>query len=244
MSTPYIAHISEEETQNTYTTEKTRVGQLAMVEDGRLFRFTENGGVATVCSEMQQARLEVVANALAQAVGTMAAGVTVLTGVGASNASFAVNILKGGYVFSPTSADLNPVYRIKSNTLITLGAETGTITLWTPTVAAIGVNSTISYIRSLWRDTIVAVSTTPTAMVLGVAVNATPVDNFGWIQSRGVASVLFSDTPVIGDPLGPGTAPGAAREFAAGSAEVNPVYGICVVAAANTVTGLAFLTID
>ena len=244
MSFPNILHIGEEETLSSYTTERVPVGSLAMIEDGRKYRFTENGGVAQVVGEMQQARLEVVADSTGQTVGTMAAGVTVLTGVGATNNDFAIDVLKYGYVFTDTAADANPAYRVKSNTLLDAGASTGTITLFVPTRAAIAAATTVSYLRSPWRDTIVAVATPPTAKVLGVAVNAIAIDAFGWICSRGPASVLTQGTLVIGDPCSPGTDAGSARDVAAGTAEVEPVYGIVLKVEATTEHSLVFLTLD
>ena len=244
MSFPNILNISEEETFNTYTAERVPVGSLARVEDGRLYRFVENGGVALVASTMAQSRLEVVADSTGQTVGTMAAGVTVLTGVGATNNDFAIDVLKYGYVFTDTAADLNPAYRIKSNTLLDAGASTGTITLFSPTVAAIAAATTVSYMRSPWRDVIVTVATTPTAKVLGAAVNALAIDAFGWVCSRGPASVLTQGTLVIGDPCSPGTDAGSARDVAAGTAETEPIYGYVLKVEATTESSLIFLTLD
>lgn len=244
MSHPNIVHMSEEQTFVTSTTEVPPVGALAMIEDGRLYRFVENGATALVASTMVQSMLEIVADSTGQAVGTLAAGVTVLTGVGSTNNNYAIDLLKLGYVFSDTAADLNPAYRIKSNTLITAAATTGTITLFVPTTAAIAAASTISYMRSPWRDVIVTVATTPTAIVLGVAVIAIAVDAFGWICSRGPASVLTQGTVVIGDAVSPGTDAGSVRDVAAGTAEVEPFLGKVLKVEATTESSLIFLTID
>src|SRR3990167_1139350 len=146
MSFPTIAHIAEDEIFNQYSTERRPVGQKAITEDGRQFRFCENGGVAMVVASMYQSVISAtIADGLNEVVGTMAAGDTVLTGVGATTNSQAIDSLKEGYVFSLTAADLNPCYRIKSNTLITQGAATGTITLYTPLQAAIAPAPPISF---------------------------------------------------------------------------------------------------
>ena len=74
MSFPNILNISEEETFNTYTTEKVPVGSLARVEDGRLYRFSEVGATALVVNDMNQGTAPS-ANFQTEAVGTLAAGV-------------------------------------------------------------------------------------------------------------------------------------------------------------------------
>ena len=244
MSFPQISHISEETTHDTYTTEKRPVGSLAMAEDGRVYRFIENGGTALVSARMNQARLEVVADTSGMPIDTLAVGVTVLTGIGVDNTAIAADVLKYGYCFTDTAADLNPVYRIKSNTALIVATDTAKFTLYSPTVAAIAAATTITYMRHPCRDTIIAVATTPTAMVLGATVNAVPADNFGWICSRGPARVLTQGTLVIGDPCGPGTDAGSVRDLAAGSAETNPVYGVVLRVEATTECSLVFLQID
>ena len=241
MSFPNIVNMANLESFNTYTTEYYPVGTRAITEDGREYRFTENGGTALVVANIIQSRLEVVADSTGQAVATMAAGATVLTGVAAANNSFAVDVLKYGYVFTDTAADTNPAYRVKSNTLITFGASTGTITLYEPLQAAIAAASTICYMRNPWRDVIQAVASTPTAAVVGGAVKAIPVDNFGWVQTHGPFRVLTQGTLVIGDPVTNGSDAGSAAPTTATTA---PIFGYVLKVEATTEMSLIFLTID
>src|SRR3990172_5167803 len=196
MSFPGYTRLSEEQTFSTFTTERVPVGTLGQLEDGRLYRFAENGGVALVVANMIQSEVPL-ADTLAEAVATLAAGVTVLTGIGGTTADTAANAMKEGYVYSTTAADLNPAYRVKSNTLITAAAATGTITLYSPLVAAIAAASTISYVKNPHRDVVVAVATTPTAQVVGASVNAIALDEFGWLQTRGPCRVLNGGTTTL-----------------------------------------------
>lgn len=244
MGLPNIVFMSEELTLKTYTTEMRPLGTLAMIEDGRQYHFTENGTTALVVGELVQARLEVVADSSGQTIGTLAAGVTVLTGIGATNNNFAIDVLKNGYCFFDTAVDKNPAYRIKSNTLLTAGASTGTITLYVPTTVAVAAADTICYMRNAWKGVIVSVATTPTAKVLGVPNVAIAASEFGWTQSRGPASVLTQGTIVIGDAVSPGTAAGSARDVAAGTAETEPFLGFVLKVEATTEHSLIFLTLD
>lgn len=197
MAFPNTVWGSEEESFKTTTTKRVPLGTKMVGEDGRVYRYCENGGVAQLVASLYQMFVPE-ADTLEEAVGTMAAGDTVLTGVGATTGSQAADLLVDGYVWSLTAADLNPAYRIKSNTLITAGAATGTITLYNPLEAAIAAATTISYIRNPYKDIIVHPSPA-TAPVLGWAVKAIAVDAFGWIQSAGVCRALIDGTVVIDD---------------------------------------------
>jgi len=211
MSFPNIIHLGEEATFSTYTAERYPVGTRAYAEDGRIFRFAEVGATLLVVGDMTQGTAPS-ANFQTEVVGTLAAGVTVLTGVGATTGDGAVNLFKYGYVASDDTTQL-PAMRIKSNTLITNGSATGTITLFTPTPSAITVNSTISYIKNPWRDVIQSVATTPTALITGVTRLAAAADSFCWIQTGGICSVQYDTGTTaiaeVGDPVKTGVAAGA-----------------------------------
>jgi hypothetical protein len=152
------------------------------------------------------------ANYQSKAIATLAAGVTVLTGIGSTTADGAVNAFKYGYVHTDNATTL-PIARIKSNTLITANAATGTITLFTPTPTAIAAANTISYIKNIWRDVIQGVATTPTAVPAGVCRVAAAANGFCWLQTKGVSTVQYdSGTTAIvavGDPAQMGVAAGA-----------------------------------
>ena len=240
---PHTVRLGEDQVLEQHSTEKITVGTRGMAEDGRVYRFCENGGVALIVANMVQSEVPV-ADGLNEVVDAMAAGATVLTGVGATTNDIAVNALKEGYCFSLTAADTNPCYRIKSNTLLDAGQATGTITLYTPLQAAIAAASTISVCKNPWRDIIAMVATTPTAFVCGVAIKALALDTFGWVLTRGVARVLTGGTgTVIGDPIGPGDATGSVDLVAALVQDV-PFLGHTVVAGAATEMGLYFINID
>ena len=214
MSFPNILHITEEETFNSYTTERVPVGTKAVVEDGRVFRFSEVGATALVVNDMNQGEAPTTGYS-GEAIGTLAAGVTVLTGVGATNegGSIAIvaDVLKYGYIHTDNATTL-PIMRIKANTAIALGS-TGTVTLFLPTPTAIAGGNTVSYIKNPWRDVIQGVITTPTAVPTGVCRVAAAAAAFCWLQTAGVTTVQYdtATTPIaaVGDPVQMGVAAGA-----------------------------------
>ncbi len=203
MDFPNIIYGVEAEAFNSYTREGPPVGHKMVIEDGRTFRFAEAAGSALVVGSLNQGAVPS-ANFETEAIGTHAAGVTVLTEVGASTGNGAIGLFKYGWIWTDDTTQL-PLMRIKDNTLISEAADTGTITLFNPTPAAITVNSTVSYVKNVWRDVIIHDSPN-TAVLTGVCKLALAANEYGWLQTAGPCSVLYdsSGTAVagIGDPVG------------------------------------------
>ena len=206
MSFPRKVHGTEDEAFNSYTVEGPPVGTVMVIEDGRVFRFSECGtSTALVVGSLNQGEVPST-NFSDEATGALnAAGVTILTDVRSTGANMAVNALREGYVYTSAITNL-PLVRVKDNTVITAGATTGTITLFNPTPAAVASGATLSYFKNPWRDVIVHPASAVTAIPTGVCKIALAVDNFGWLQTAGPCSILYgSGTQAIagvGDPVG------------------------------------------
>lgn len=242
MPFPHVVWGSEFESVKTSTTKRLPLGTQMVAEDGRCFRYCENGGAAQVVGKLYQSEVPL-ADGLNEVVGTIAAGQTVLTAVGATTGNYNIDILVDGYCYSLTAASLGPCNRIKSNTLITAGAATGTITLYEPLDVALGAADTISYTKNPYMDVIIHPSP-PTAMVCGVAVKAHAQDVFGFLATKGPCRVLVDGTHIAGDIVVPSTAvDGAWMPSAAfhtdGSASVR-----VITVEADTTYGLVWLDID
>jgi len=229
MSYPQVSHGSEEEAFNEYSTERFPVGSKMELVDGRIFRHCEAANAALVAGNMSQGAVIHATNYLDEAVGTLDAGVFVLTGVGSTGANMVIDLLKYGYVYSSNETDL-PLMRCKSNTLITASAVTGTITLFTPTPSAITVDCTISYFANPWRDVIISASPA-TAIYTGVCKRALSANYYGWVQTTGPVSMLYDtgttaiasiNYPVVGSVS---AIDGACEGVAAGTTETDPIFG-------------------
>lgn len=243
MAFPNVIHGSEEETLNTYTAERFPVGSKMEIEDGRIFRFAEAGATALEDDELTEA-VAPSANFLDEAVATLAAGVLVLTGVGSTTGNGAVNLFRYGYVWSSTATNANPLYRIKSNILITAGATSGTITLFVPTVAAYAAADTITYIENPWRDIIVATATTAAGVHTGVPAIDIAANAFGWVQTRGPALVLIAGVVVLGNPVIVSGTAGAVGPAASQTTNLTGVIGRCIAVEATTEHGPIFLQLE
>lgn len=242
MSFPRTIHGSEAEVYNTSSSEdRSKIGQKMVIEDGRVFRFSLADSTALVAALLNQAAIPEVAKYGDQAVGTIAVGETVLTGVGSATSNLAASELINGYCWSEQTTQLGPAARIEDNTLITAAAETGTITLHNPLSVAIAAGDTISYIRNTWRNVIVY-PTTETGQVAGVTVSAIPASNYGWLQTAGPAKIQTSGSIVVTAPIiGAGAAAG---EVTVGSAATDDVIGYFMHWEQADEDGLFFLTIE
>ena len=199
MGFPRILNLGELDTYDTYSATATRpqLGQKMVIEDGRTFRLVGAGGTALINANCTQS-IAPSGNFKDEAVGTVAAGETVITDVDSTGGNAAIDLLVNGYFNILTAANLGPVYRIKSNTLITASGNSGTITLYHPLAIAIAVGDKCSYVESPFNDVIIA-ATTPSAPIVGVVVIAVTANEYGWVATGGPTRV-FQDTnsvPVV-----------------------------------------------
>ncbi len=243
MGFPRVINGSEAEVYKVSTAEdRARVGQKMVIEDGRIFRFSLADSTALVAALLNQAAIPEVAKYGDQTVGVIAAGETVLTGIGADTTSLAASQLVNGYCWSEQTTQLGPAARIKDNTLITQSAETGTITLHNPLSVAIVAADTISYIRNTWRNVIVAPATNETGQVAGVTVTAVPISNYCWLQTAGPAKIQTNGSIVVTAPIkGNGAAAG---EVTVASAATDTVVGYFMFWEQSDEDGLFYLTIE
>ncbi len=231
MSYPVLYHGGEAEAFNSYATERdgVMIGGKMMLSDGRIFRYTHCGSsTALVVGSLNQAVVHTT-NYSAEAVGVIAAGETVLTAVGSTGTSPVADQMKFGYAYTDNATTL-PMMQIKSNTLITAGAATGTITLFTPTPTIIATANTLCYFENPWEDIIVKPASANTAMVLGICKIALTKAYWGWVQTQGPTTALYDSSTTaiagIGDPVGPDQAvAGAISGLANAATDTDNIIG-------------------
>lgn len=189
---------SEDEAHRTYSTERNPVGMKMIVEDGRTFRFCENGAVAAVAANMMQGLVPVTATK-GEAVGTIAAGEVDLLAVISTGATQAEDLYNRGYVMVVEAAQLDPVHLILKSGEFPSGGSTGaTLTLESPMVDAIGGSEVVTYVQNPYRNVIIHPSP-PTYLLSGVVVRAIAIDEYGWLATSGPAKVLTDGTLLIGE---------------------------------------------
>jgi hypothetical protein len=197
MGFPNIVYGHESDTFADDDTQGVPVGTKLIIEDGRAYRYAKADSTALVAALLNSGPIPEVAKYGDQPVGTIAVGATSITGVGSATTDMGIDQLVNGYCWSEQTTQLGPAQRIKSNTLISNGAETGTITLYEGLAIAYGASDTISYVRNTWRNIIIH-ATSEAAEVAGVTVCAVAASVWAWVQVHGPAKVQTSGTPVVG----------------------------------------------
>lgn len=242
-----ILNAPEGEQYNTYTNQRWPLGTLMMLQDGRKFRFFENGATALAAgrliqSEVPGANFDELAIPSAVAVNTKAFNVT----NGAT--AITLNQFAEGYMNVEDDAGEGHLYKIAGNAAEAAGSAPFEVQLAHGILVAFTTATTVGLTKSPYRDAIIHPSP-PTAAVLGVTPVAVAANAFGWVQTWGPCSVLTEGTLVIGDSVqASSSADGAVTPFTltegTPNVEITPVVGWCMELAATTEHSLVFLTIE
>lgn len=213
----------------------TNLGGLATTGDGRYFRWALAGATALVPGKLQQASAEVTANENL-AMAAAAIGATQVTTT--TTVTVTANQYAGGWVVVTTTPGQGYQYQIGSHAAATAGVLT--LNLVDPIIVALTTASVIDLVSSPFVSVIVN-PTTATSSIVGVAVAATPAAGYGWIQVRGVASVLAQGTIVVGEQVAASSTTAGAVVATSG---VLAAVGVAVTGIATTEYGAIDLKIS
>tara|TARA_R100000687_G_scaffold78464_1_gene71859 strand:+ start:898 stop:1644 length:747 start_codon:yes stop_codon:yes gene_type:complete len=208
------------------STQRHPLGTAMVFQDGRRFRYAENGGTAIGEGLLVQTEAVVANHDEDLVVATSASvgdtGISVTLGGTAA----AVNIYKEGYIFiniPVSSTSPHEFYKIKSHLAIGSGG-TGTINIDEEDgfhTAITAGTDTVGLIKSPYKDVIVQ-PTTLTGTCVGVTVNSFTADYFGWIQTAGVSVGKIDGTPAVNTLVSAST--NHAGQFLAVGADTTPAY--------------------
>lgn len=222
------------------STQLMPLGAYMETSDGRGFRYFKNGAVATVAGKVYQSSALDATNlqptgglgVAAQAIGDTTVTVSTSTTV-------AVNALAGGYLSVNVTPGQGYLYRIKSNT-VTAGAAGLVITLEDPLLVALTTSSKVIVTPHPYSGSVIEPGT-PTGVIIGVAPIIVTAAYFGWMQTKGAASVLFTGIGVAGKTVGSlsgGTSGSAAPAIAA-----TNILGYHIATGITAEYALVYLTI-
>jgi hypothetical protein len=243
MSFPTDIHGAEGEQWQSSAARAHMLGTKLVLQDGREFRYVENGGTLLVAGNVIQA----------EAPGAnfdelvMAAAAVGATAVVVTTGSTAVSIddFRDGAVFIEDDAGESFYYPLGSHGAVaTTTAGTFTLRDGGTIQVALTAASTCLLVKSLYKD-VIQFPTTATGAVVGVAVSAIAVNHFGWIQTNGPCGVLTDGTLVIGQHVrvSDGTAGAVEALDRDGSAEDEAEIGRVISLSATTEHSLIDLTI-
>ena len=190
------------------------LGAYVETADGRGFRYSIAGAVATVPGKLYQSAAQDTTNRNPSgglAVAAAAAGTTSVTLTG--TLTLAANALAGGYMGVAVTPGQGYTYRVLGNTAVTAAANC-TVTLADPIQVALTTSSKVTFTLHPYASVIVN-PTTATGAPVGVATSIITAAQYGWLQTRGVCSVLTDSGTTIGLGVAPSAAVAGAVKTAA-----------------------------
>ena len=219
------------------------LGQQLILQDGRKFRFARAGGTALVIGNVLQSATPISTDAsMACAAGAVNDRIITFTHGGAT---VIINFFAEGFgniSLAPGSAQM---YKIASH-LALRSSTAGDVINLAPGHAirvALTTTSDLTLVTHVC-DGVIQMPTTPDAALAGIAITAIPIGDFGWIQTRGLASVLSAASTVSGNNVGCLLTGGTGGAVAPLSAATQPVVGIAQAAEGTGEWGAINLTID
>lgn len=178
------------------------LGAYMETSDGRGFRYCKVGATATVAGKVYQSKaLDATNDQPSGGLGVSAAvaiGGTEITT--STSTTWTVNEHAGGYISVNVTPGEGQLYRIKSNTA-TSAATGGVIVLEDPLRVALTTSSKFIIVQHPYNGVVIEPGT-PTGKIVGVAHCVITAGQYGWLQTKGVASVLFTGTGVAGKVVG------------------------------------------
>ena len=256
MAYPTVLFSADGEQFSRYREDATGItyplGTQLVMQDGRKFRFTRNGGTLLAVANVMQAGINTADHVNTTAVATAIAARAGVTTLGSTLAT--INDYREGYMVVSVTPDGGSLYVIGSHAAVASGGEfTGNFAPGFSIQAAWTTTSRIDLIRNPYRAVIEAVATTVTGPLVGVTVSAlaanssAPALSRGWLATHGPCAVETVSTLVIGQRAVAGTDAGEvmpAEVTTLSTYVVQQEVGIVMRVAAATAFSTIYLTID
>ncbi|KKL20881.1 hypothetical protein LCGC14_2451050 [marine sediment metagenome] len=219
------------------------LGQQLILADGSKFRFARAGELL-VLGEVLQAfdtpATDISMAAVATAIGSRTISFT------HGGATTVINFFAEGWAIVSLDPGQGNRYKIASHLALTSGGADVVNLAPGHAVrgAALTTTSDVTLVNHVC-DGVITMPATPLAALAGVAVLAIASGSFGWIQTRGIASVIMAASTVSGNNVGCLLAAGTAGAVAPLSAATQPVVGVAQVGGLSAgMTGAVNLMID
>jgi len=191
--------VSAQDSFTSSSTQQHALGTVAKTKDGRVFRYGVAGASDTVAGSLYQSAAPL-ANHLANTPPAVAVGATSFTYT-PGNTAGAANLYAEGYLQVDTTPGNGYTYVVDSHAAITAStAFTLNLRTTDPIQIALTTSSRVGLLVNKFKNVIVA-PTTLTGRVAGVSPTVITAAQYGWFQTRGIASVLINGTPAVTAPV-------------------------------------------
>src|SRR3990167_2832505 len=221
-------------------TQNHNLGAYAESPDGRGFRYSLIGATSTVAGKVYQGKALDATNdqpSGGHAVAAAAIGDTAVVTTATLTAT--VNEFAGGYLAVVVTPGQGYTYRIKGHLAATTAVVT--INLEDPIQIALTTSSRVIWVAHPYSGLVIEPGT-PTANIAGVATHIITASEYGWIQTKGACSVLFTGTGVAGKVVG-SLSSGTSGSTAPAIAATN-IGGEHMATGITTEYSMIYLTID
>lgn len=240
MATKFATGITTNDVYTSSSVREVNVGAYAETADGRGWRYALVGAVSTVAGKVyQSSALDATNLQPSGGLGVAAQSIGDTTITVSTSTTVAADALAGGYLSVDVTPGAGHLYRIKSNTATSAAAGL-VITLDDPIRVALTTSSKVIVTPHPYSGIVIEPGT-PTGVIVGVPSHVVTNAQYGWVQTFGVASVLFTGTGVAGKAVGSlsgGTSGSAAPAIAA-----TNILGYHVATGITAEYALIFLTI-
>lgn len=233
------------------TTQLHALGTVAYTRDGRVFRYATAGATTLVAGNLLQGAAPI-ANHLALTAAVEAVGAggqdnpIVVTPGGTAGAA---NLYAEGFLNISVTPGNGYMYRISGHPAI-VASTAFNLYLDPDDLIQIALTASSRYglHHNSWKN-VIQTPTTITAKVVGVAVSLITendtAQNYGWVQSRGPASVLVNGTPAVTAPVINGaTTAGSVDVWTSAAQPTANLVGHMMQAGVTTENNPVFLCID
>lgn len=206
MAFPVVLQGPDIEQYNDYaaTDQRWNLGQKMVMNDGRAYRFHKTGGSTLVVGDVADGPANITAHLSCAPTTASIIGATSLVITLGATAS-AKNQYRGGYVVTTQTPGLGEMYVLNADPNIDTHASIGSGAVTTMALAtghtvrtSLTASSLVDLILNPYSGTIQSPVTTLISEMIGVVVKASTTGRFGWLQTRGIASVKVSGTLVVG----------------------------------------------
>lgn len=224
-------------------------GTKLSYNDGRIFRYSQNGAVALAkarmtASAVQEAKIIAETQSTSGTsveIGDVEITIDITTGI-----TLAENALKDGTLVVESGTAIGDIYTILANKVDGSDDTLMKVLLRNPIRTAWSASTVISILKNRWKDVVVA-PTSAAAPSTGVPLIAVTIAYFFWAQTGGPCAIIVddSDTIVKGEPAGkPGTNADTGSVGLVANDGTDEVYGLVAYEAAADKAAIINLTLD
>ena len=206
MAFPTVLFGPEGEQFNIYagtrrTNQRLPLGSQLILQDGRKFRWAKAGGADLVIGDMIQAAANVANHVNTTAAANAADVRTLTTTLGATAAT--IDQYFEGYGIISVTPGAGQVYKFGSTPVVaSSGSFAGSLAAGHAIRVALTTTSRVDLIKNPYDNVIQSPITTATGVAVGVAlaviVTSETGNNWGWLQTRGIAAILTEGTVLLG----------------------------------------------